>query len=169
MLSIPGFTLTNNFFYYTDWYNKSVIRMPRIQGGGQSEEIRHNLRGALEIRSVSAERQPSVWNPCGEKNGGCSHLCFFKGTSYICACPDVPDARSCRTQPAFLVSIKRPGGEKDEDEEVTYAPSTTEPTVVPAITHTHLFYLTLILTGILLIVLLVILSMDEEYVKYFLG
>lgn len=60
-----GFTLTNNFFYYTDWFNKSVIRAPRIQGGGTPEEIRHNLRGALEIRSVSAERQPQIYNPCG--------------------------------------------------------------------------------------------------------
>lgn len=122
-----GFTLTNSYYYWTDWYNKSVIRAPRSSGTVKAEEIRRGLRGALEIRSVSAERQPIDWNPCGQDNGGCTHLCLFKDTSYVCACPDTPDSKICRTEPAFNVPIKRPGGKDDVSE---YTDEVTQPTEI---------------------------------------
>lgn len=156
-----GFTLTSGYYYFTDWYNKSVIRSPK--SGGQPEEVRHGLRGALEIRSVSADRQPIHWNPCSTSNGGCSHLCLWKGKSYICACPNVKDSRTCKTDPAFIVPITPPDGKEDDDDFSTYAPSTTEPTVGPLITHTQLFYITLILTAILCLVLFIILSKCENF------
>lgn len=49
--------------------------------------IRTDLEMAMEIKAVSAEKQHG-WNPCKEDNGGCTHLCLFRATDYICACPD---------------------------------------------------------------------------------
>lgn len=90
-----GITMFGPYLYWTDWYNKSVYRAPKA-GGAAAVEVRHSLRGALDIRSVSKKRQPEDQNPCANKNGGCSHLCFFKGDSYSCGCPDVPDNISCK-------------------------------------------------------------------------
>lgn len=58
--------------------------------------IKTDLEVVMEIKAVSAERQKG-WNPCREKNGGCSHLCLFNGDNYTCACPDEPDDRICFT------------------------------------------------------------------------
>jgi low-density lipoprotein receptor-related protein 4 len=107
-----GFTLTATHFYWTDWYNKSVLRAPK-RGNPSIQEIRHGMRGALEIRSVSQERQPLDWNPCHENNGGCTHLCLFLGSSYVCACPDQPDAVTCK---AGTFSANKPPGTDDDAE-----------------------------------------------------
>lgn len=71
----------------------------------QSVEIRDSLSGALDIRTVSIHRQPYEWNQCTENNGGCSHLCLFRGIDYICACPDRSEQRdlSCSTVPRNVV------------------------------------------------------------------
>lgn len=114
-----GFTLTNNYYYFTDWFNKSVIRIPR-HSNGNPEEVRHNLRGALEIRSVSAERQPKYFNPCNESNGGCSHLCLYLGgIKYVCECPN-HDSKPCKRE------VKESSMKPPENDDTTLMPSTTE-------------------------------------------
>ena len=113
-----GFTLTNSYWYFTDWFNKSVIRIPR-HSNGNPEEVRHNLRGALEIRSVSADRQPKYFNPCNESNGGCSHLCLYLGGKrYVCECPNVADMKPCKRE--VRESIAKPPDSED------YTPTSTE-------------------------------------------
>lgn len=100
-----------------------MIRIPR-HSNGNPEEVRHNLRGALEIRSVSADRQPKYFNPCNESNGGCSHLCFYLGgKKYVCECPNNPDAKPCKRE-IRESSIKPP-----DNDDTTYTPSTTEGTL----------------------------------------
>lgn len=117
-----GFTLTGAYYYYTDWHNKSVIRVPKHANSMQHEEVRQNLRGALEIRSVSADRQPEYFNPCNESNGGCSHLCLYiGGRRYVCECPDIPDTRSCKKE--YRESIIDPPPDEN------YTPTTTEGTL----------------------------------------
>lgn len=91
-----GLALSGGFIYWTDWFNKSVYRAP-MKGAKLGVEIRHGLRGALDMRSVSRQRQPTDQNPCIRDNGGCSHLCLFRGNSYVCGCPDVADKRSCKS------------------------------------------------------------------------
>lgn len=90
-----GVALLGSNIYWTDWYNKSVFRAPKT-GAAIGIEIRHGLRGALDIRSVSKKRQPYDENPCLQENGGCTHLCLFKGPTYICGCPDKNDERLCK-------------------------------------------------------------------------
>ncbi|EDS40963.1 low-density lipoprotein receptor [Culex quinquefasciatus] len=100
-----GFTLIGGYMYWTDWHNKSVLRAPK-RVAAPVEEVRFGLRGALEIRSVSGSRQPHDINPCAKDNGGCSHLCLFAETRYVCGCPDIPDDEThCRLEPAFNVPI----------------------------------------------------------------
>jgi low-density lipoprotein receptor-related protein 4 len=114
-----GFTMTSNYFYYTDWYNKSVIRTAR-HSNGNVEEVVRNLRGALEIRSVNADRQPKYFNPCSENNGGCSHLCLYLGgTRYVCDCPN-NDTKPCTKE--YKESSEKP----PENDDLIYVPSSTE-------------------------------------------
>lgn len=85
----------NDYIYWTDWYKKSVMRANK-KTGKNITALRTDLEMAMEIKAVSAEKQHG-WNPCKEDNGGCSHLCLFRGHEYICACPDVEDSRPCST------------------------------------------------------------------------
>lgn len=118
-----GFTLTNSYYYYTDWFNKSVIRIPR-HSNGNPEEVRHNLRGALEIRSVSAERQPKYFNPCSDNNGGCSQLCLYLGAAkYVCECSGYAHTKSCARE--IKVSTNKP----PDSEFQPFSPSSTEGTM----------------------------------------
>ncbi|XP_028028555.1 low-density lipoprotein receptor-related protein 4-like [Bombyx mandarina] len=96
-----GMTQFKDYIYWTDWYKKSIIRADK-RTGKNITLIRTNLEMAMEIKAVSADRQHG-WNPCKESNGGCSHLCLFRGHEYICACPDDPDHVECSTVPKFLI------------------------------------------------------------------
>lgn len=89
-----GVTLFESHVYWTDWFNKSVYRSGK-DGDNKIEEIRHGLSGALDIRSVSKDRQPYQWSPCAQDNGGCTHLCLYKYISYKCECPDKRDTIHC--------------------------------------------------------------------------
>ncbi|XP_063705428.1 low-density lipoprotein receptor-related protein 4 [Culicoides brevitarsis] len=96
-----GITIFGSNVYYTDWYNKSVLSSAKQGGTNElSHEIRHNLRGAMDIRAVTKERQPTTdsdLNPCSKQNGDCKHLCLYAVKSYTCACPDREDyTRPCR-------------------------------------------------------------------------
>ncbi|XP_053950646.1 low-density lipoprotein receptor-related protein 4 [Anastrepha ludens] len=117
-----GLTMFDNSIYWTDWYNKSVYRSFR-KGRGYSSpvEIRDALNGALDIRAVSIKRQPEEWNQCAQDNGGCTHLCLFRGSDYVCACPDEPDNRECKPTPKFVVP-RRSGG----DNTIDYAEEATD-------------------------------------------
>lgn len=44
-------------------------------------------------------------NLCGINNGGCTHLCFAKTNSFVCACPDEPDGRPCSTSKCPLTIV----------------------------------------------------------------
>lgn len=111
-----GFTIHQTNIFWTDWYNKSVLRALKKSGpNSMVDEVRHGLRGALDIRAVSRERQPNedgLNNPCARQNGDCTHLCLFAGRSYSCECPDVPDSRSCRQR---IVPLSSTSDESTED------------------------------------------------------
>ena len=49
-------------------------------------------------------------NTCGNNNGGCSHLCFYRPTGQICSCPVglelLADGKNCIVPEAFLLVLK---------------------------------------------------------------
>ncbi|XP_068628058.1 low-density lipoprotein receptor-related protein 4 [Battus philenor] len=101
-----GMTQFNDYIYWTDWMRKSVMRADKKTGKNVTA-IRSDLEMSMEIKAVSADRQCG-WNPCKEENGGCTHLCFFRGHDYICACPDENDSRPCSTVTKLRVDLKLP-------------------------------------------------------------
>ncbi|KAI8440067.1 hypothetical protein MSG28_001491 [Choristoneura fumiferana] len=125
-----GMTQFNDYIYWTDWYKKSVMRANK-KTGKNITALRTDLEMAMEIKAVSAEKQHG-WNPCKEDNGGCSHLCLFRGHEYICACPDVEDSRPCSTVPKLRVDLKMPPHYPsyydylDEETINRYSPSPTQ-------------------------------------------
>lgn len=90
MLSHPfAIALFGNFVYWTDWRTNSVIRANKWNGG-QISVIQRTLTQPFDIQILHPSRQPRVANPCGNNNGGCSHLCLLNGNNtYKCDCPHV--------------------------------------------------------------------------------
>ncbi|EDW86389.2 uncharacterized protein Dwil_GK17732 [Drosophila willistoni] len=126
-----GLTMLENNIYWTDWYNKSVYRSQRAPRIGYSNpfEVRDALSGALDIRAVSIHRQAKSWNQCAQDNGGCSHLCFYRATDYVCACPDRPDfnnKRPCSTKPKELVQTRL-----ESDQQPEYSDEFTDDSTPP--------------------------------------
>ncbi|XP_068085893.1 low-density lipoprotein receptor-related protein 4 [Anabrus simplex] len=101
-----GLTQYGEYIYWTDWYKKSVERADKKTGKDRTV-IRTDLDGVMEIRAVANERQEG-WTPCAVNNGGCSHLCLFIQTGYVCSCPDRPDDRPCSTEPSIPVPNVNP-------------------------------------------------------------
>ncbi|KAA8596151.1 hypothetical protein FQN60_011442 [Etheostoma spectabile] len=85
----------DRWIYWTDWQTKSIQRVDKHTGRNK-ETVLANVEGLMDIIVVSPHRQTGT-NLCGVNNGGCTHLCFAKTNSFVCACPDEPDGRPCST------------------------------------------------------------------------
>uniref|UniRef100_A0A3Q3ETX7 Low density lipoprotein receptor-related protein 4 n=1 Tax=Labrus bergylta TaxID=56723 RepID=A0A3Q3ETX7_9LABR len=88
-------TQQDRWIYWTDWQTKSIQRVDKHTGRNK-ETVLANVEGLMDIIVVSPQRQTT--NLCGVNNGGCTHLCFAKTNSFVCACPDEPDGRPCSTE-----------------------------------------------------------------------
>uniref|UniRef100_A0A3Q3IDS7 Low-density lipoprotein receptor-related protein 4 n=1 Tax=Monopterus albus TaxID=43700 RepID=A0A3Q3IDS7_MONAL len=88
-------TQQDRWIYWTDWQTKSIQRVDKHTGRNK-ETVLANVEGLMDIIVVSPHRQTGT-NLCGVNNGGCTHLCFAKINSFVCACPDEPDGRPCST------------------------------------------------------------------------
>lgn len=131
-MHLISFAQFESNIYWTDWYNKSVYRSQRVPRMGYSYpfEVRDALSGALDIRAVSIQRQAKSWNQCAQENGGCSHLCFYRGIDYVCACPDRLDGVNgpkCSTVPKELVQARQESDQQpDYSDELTDENTSTE-------------------------------------------
>ncbi|KAG5848887.1 low-density lipoprotein receptor-related protein 4-like isoform X1 [Anguilla anguilla] len=107
---IPLFHLSqqDRWIYWTDWQTKSIQRIDKHTGRSK-ETVLANVEGLMDIIVVSPQRQSGT-NHCGVNNGGCSHLCFAKTNSFVCACPDEPDGKPCSTIPGFVPTSADHGG-----------------------------------------------------------
>lgn len=152
-----GVTIFESHVYWTDWYNKSVYRAPMAKEMGigvAAQEVRRGMRGALELRAVSKQRQPDHHvNPCQHENGGCTHLCLFRERSYVCTCPDKSDGRECKAEestilPTFDNELPTETTPKDKSKREKSDETSAPPIIIIA---------TCILTVILILVVIAIL------------
>ncbi|RWS07607.1 low-density lipoprotein receptor-related protein 4-like protein [Dinothrombium tinctorium] len=90
-----GVTIYGQHVYWTDWQSKAIERADK-ETGNDKVMIVENIEFLMELKMVAPSRQADT-NPCGNQNGGCSHLCLFRPQGYICACPSHPDSRPCST------------------------------------------------------------------------
>uniref|UniRef100_A0A8C5MYQ0 LDL receptor related protein 4 n=1 Tax=Leptobrachium leishanense TaxID=445787 RepID=A0A8C5MYQ0_9ANUR len=96
-----GLTLLGAHIYWTDWQTRSIQRADK-DTGANIIVVRDNLAGLMDIQAV--DRTHSLgFNKCGERNGGCSHLCLPNPKGYSCACPTgiqlKSDERTCDPSP----------------------------------------------------------------------
>lgn len=124
MLTHPfAIALFGNYVYWTDWRTNSVIRANKWNGG-QISVIQRTLTQPFDIQILHPSRQPRIPNPCGENNGGCSHLCLLNGNkTYKCDCPHVmrlnKDQRTCEVNEKVLL-FARPSEIRGVDLEQPY-------------------------------------------------
>ncbi|XP_068581233.1 LOW QUALITY PROTEIN: low-density lipoprotein receptor-related protein 4 [Cebidichthys violaceus] len=93
-------TQQDRWIYWTDWQTKSIQRVDK-HSGRNKETVLPNVEGLMDIIVVSPHRQTGT-NLCGVNNGGCTHLCFAKTNSFVCACPDEPEERPCSTISGYV-------------------------------------------------------------------
>ncbi|XP_049539126.1 low-density lipoprotein receptor-related protein 1B [Anopheles darlingi] len=92
-------TVFDNYVYWTDWRTYSVIRANKWDGSNVTV-IQKTQSQPFGIQILHSSRQPnSQPNPCGDNNGGCSHLCLLSiGFRHECACPHVMRLHADRKQ-----------------------------------------------------------------------
>ncbi|XP_073514999.1 low-density lipoprotein receptor-related protein 4 isoform X1 [Phyllobates terribilis] len=96
-----GLTLLGAHIYWTDWQTRKIQRADKDTGANVIV-VRDNLPGLMDIQAVDRTHALG-YNKCGNKNGGCSHLCLPNPVSYSCACPTgillKDDGRTCDPSP----------------------------------------------------------------------
>ncbi|XP_050691158.1 prolow-density lipoprotein receptor-related protein 1-like isoform X1 [Eriocheir sinensis] len=89
-----GISVFENFLYVTSWKDNSIKRINRFQGHNITT-FHTSITEPMHIHVYHRQRQPEVVHPCGQRNGGCHHICIpmWNGTR--------PYA-SCRCQPGHI-------------------------------------------------------------------
>ncbi|XP_074039673.1 LDL receptor protein 1 [Leptinotarsa decemlineata] len=112
MLSHPfAITVFENYVYWTDWRTNSVIRANKWNGG-DVRVIQRTLTQPFDIKIMHPSRQPTDGiSPCGNNNGGCSHLCLLHlNHTFKCDCPHVmrlgEDNKTCVVNEKVLLISK---------------------------------------------------------------
>ncbi|XP_071822844.1 low-density lipoprotein receptor-related protein 2-like isoform X2 [Apostichopus japonicus] len=89
-----GLAIFEEYAYATDDTRQGIIKLHRFDRNPEGSEVIHSTSSAIrKLRVVHPVLQPVVPNPCGEDNGGCTHLCVLShitdndGTGYRCKCP----------------------------------------------------------------------------------
>ncbi|XP_069077783.1 low-density lipoprotein receptor-related protein 4 isoform X3 [Pleurodeles waltl] len=105
-----GLTLLDSYIYWTDWQTRSIQRADKSTGGNMIV-VCSNLPGLMDIQAVDRGK-PSGFNKCGDRNGGCSHLCLPRPTGFSCTCPTgiqlKEDGRTCDPAPeSYLLFSSR--------------------------------------------------------------
>ncbi|CAK1544808.1 unnamed protein product [Leptosia nina] len=97
-------SLFDDEIYWTDWNLKAISKANKHSGENLTL-LRNTTHRPYDIHVVHPLRQLPYTNPCGNNNGGCSHLCLIApphassylnieeygeegATTYKCACPN---------------------------------------------------------------------------------
>lgn len=109
-LSHPfSISVFENNVYWTDWRTNAVIRANKWNGSDITV-IDQTSSQPFGIQVLHSSRQPRDGpSPCGDNNGGCSHLCLINLKSYKCECPHVmrlgADNKTCIQNEQVLLFI----------------------------------------------------------------
>lgn len=108
-------SLFDDMLYWTDWNLKAIMRANKFTGA-DLQTLRNTTHRPYDIHISHTLRQVPFPNPCGDNNGGCSHLCLLSppaestylnlegfieedAPSYKCACPNqfylARDSKTC--------------------------------------------------------------------------
>lgn len=80
-----GLDLYGKKIFWTDWGTQSVHVADKLTGKNRRVII-SNTTDLMDIRVFHRERK-DIRNPCGTRNGECSHICLLNPSGYTCACP----------------------------------------------------------------------------------
>lgn len=75
--------------YWTDWNKKALMSAHKLTGDNL-RVLRNTSHRPYDVHVYHPLHQLPYNNPCGNNNGGCSHLCLIKpgGSDFKCACPN---------------------------------------------------------------------------------
>lgn len=105
-----GFTLLNEWVYWSDWQRRSVERAHKLTGNDR-ETIIDNLPDLMGLKAVSINK-PIGSTPCAFNKGNCSHLCLNRPhNQFVCACPTgfelTNDFKTCIVPEAYLLFLRK--------------------------------------------------------------
>ena len=121
---ILALSIFDEYVFWSDAYLKAIMRANKLNGSDLMT-LRHSTHQMYDLSVYHNLRQLPYNNPCGENNGGCSHLCLIAPrqdrklpfdsvpedqlTTYKCACPNplylLSDNRTC-DRPCSQVEFK---------------------------------------------------------------
>ncbi|XP_048242332.1 low-density lipoprotein receptor-related protein 6-like isoform X1 [Haliotis rufescens] len=105
---IFGFSLLDDYVYWTDWQHRSIERVNKYTGDDRVTII-EQLPDLMGLKAVNVKKAEGT-NPCADNNGGCSHLCLHRPGGPVCACPMglelVSTGKICIVPEAFLLYSK---------------------------------------------------------------
>jgi len=125
-------TLFEENLYYTDWAHRGIVRVSKDGYTSVGKEImKDNLTRPMDIHVYHLSRQPTAYNPCEHRNGGCQHLCvILPKRRAACLCgygyQRSQDNKSCSAIGSFLLYARN-----SELRGISLNPSEKHDSVIP--------------------------------------
>ncbi|MFH4978606.1 hypothetical protein AB6A40_005315 [Gnathostoma spinigerum] len=97
---VSSMAVFDDFLFWSDWNLREILRSDKWTGANETT-LETTTQLPNDLRIIHPLHQPNYKSPCGENNGGCSHLCLIAagGDAFVCACPDqfvlLPDQKTC--------------------------------------------------------------------------
>ncbi|XP_065055467.1 low-density lipoprotein receptor-related protein 4-like isoform X1 [Rhopilema esculentum] len=100
--------------FFTDWQQRSVQVISKTKPSHSLSQLFRTRYTPMDIKVYHPSRQPFGNNPCGNNNGGCSHLCLIakmqNGTGFSCKCPNgfhiTPNGKTCKVIAAARLAMQ---------------------------------------------------------------
>ncbi|KAE8753091.1 low-density lipoprotein receptor, partial [Frankliniella occidentalis] len=114
--NVFGLTTVGDHIFWTDFSKRTLERASKRTGRDRMT-VETMVDQVEDLKAVSSARQRRAGTPpCGDDNGGCSHLCLAREVDIVCACPDQPHG-PCKRAVNRRAPNPSEEGEYDEIEE----------------------------------------------------